>query len=186
MIEQVKLYMSLALLMLFSVWYVFSIDPEAREIALASETSPDYYMEGFLATSFDKTGLIKHRFGAQRMAHYPINQRAELTGVLIIADSEEEGQWEIRAGKGSTSYGSDIIDLSDDIQVQRTDIPHGATIETASLQIDTANQHATTAYPVRIHAENAEIKSIGVYIDFTQRDIQLTSRVRGQYQVPAP
>lgn len=184
MIEQVKLYLSLTLLMLFSIWYVFSIDPEARQIPVESETSPDYYMEGFLATSFDKHGLIKHRFGAQRMAHFPINQRAELTGVLIVADSGDQGQWEIRAGKGVTSYGSDIIDLSEDIQVQRTDIPHGATIETASLRVDSGNQHATTQYPVRIHTENAEIKSMGVYIDFTQRDIKLTSQVRGKYHVP--
>jgi len=184
MIEQVKLYLSLALLMLFSVWYVFSIDPEAREVVAESVNSPDYYMEGFLATSFDSKGMIKHRFGAQRMAHYPANQLAELTGVLIVADSGDKGQWEIRAGKGVTSYGSDIIDLSDDIQVQRTDIPHGATIETASLRIDSGNQHATTEYPVRIHAENAEIKSMGIYIDFTQREIKLTSRVRGKYYAP--
>jgi len=184
MIEQVKLYLSLALLMLFSVWYVFSIDPEGQQIPVESANSPDYYMEGFLATSFNSEGHIKHRFGAQRMAHYPITQKAELTGVLIVADSGDKGQWEVRAGKGVTSYGSDIIDLSDDIQVQRTDIPHGATIETASLRIDSGNQHATTEYPVRIHAENAEIKSMGIYIDFTQRDVQLISRVRGKYSVP--
>ena len=178
------MYLSLAVLVLFSVWYVFSIDPEAREIPAQSEGSPDYYMEGFLATSFNDKGMIKHRFGAQRMAHYPVNQRAELTGVLIVADSDDQGQWEIRAGKGVTSYGSDIIDLSEDIQVQRTDIMHGPTIETAALKVDSGNRYASTQYPVRIHAENAVIKSMGVYIDFSQREIQLTSQVRGKYNVP--
>lgn len=183
MIEQMKLYSTLALLMVFSIWFVFSIDPESKPIPMGSETSPDYYMEGFLATSFNADGHIKHRFGAQRMAHYPINNRSELTGVLIVSDTGDRGQWEVRAGKGETSYGSDIIDLTEDIQVQRTDIERGATIETASLKVDTSNRYAITQYPVRIHGDNSEIKSMGVFIDFTGHEVKLTSQVRGKYRV---
>ena len=80
MIEQIKIYASLSMLIVFSIWFVFSIDPEGKPVPVVSKKSPDYYMEGFLATAYDEHGAIKQRLGAQRMAHFPADNRSELKG----------------------------------------------------------------------------------------------------------
>lgn len=179
MFEQIKIYASLTLLVVFSVWFIFSIDPEANLIPVVSQKSPDYYMEGFFATAFDNKGRIKQRFGAERMVHFPADNHSELNGVLIAAKLEPQGQWEIRAGRGLAKSGSDIIDLDETIKIEQIDGQQaGLTIAAAAMTIDIGNREAFSRHPVTIQSAQGEVDSIGMHIDLTERTVKLTSQVR--------
>lgn len=84
--RQQNLVLLLLLLLLagVSAWLQFGLlaRPE-REISAAAANDPDYYIENFTSTGMDRSGK-KYRLIADRLAHYPGDDRALLERPHVI------------------------------------------------------------------------------------------------------
>jgi len=181
MAEQLKIYASLTMLLLFSTWFVFTIDPEDIKKVPVSIDSPDYYMNTFITTSFSETGKIEKQLSARRLAHYPYDDRSEFTSVYISTTNPDNTIWELTAEKGKAFSSTKAIHLQGDINISEVSQSSSLNVQTETLDIDYNKNTAKTDDRVLISDTYGTVSAEGMLFDFGNHELTLTAKVRGKY-----
>jgi lipopolysaccharide export system protein LptC len=114
------LFLVLGMLILLSVWMQFGLleDPETNDVAQVAN-DPDYYVEYFTSYGVDADGK-QYQLEADRMVHYPLDNKSLLDRPHLIQYTEEGGPTHIYADSGWLFSNGDEILLTENVKVIRT------------------------------------------------------------------
>lgn len=165
--------------------YYFAKKAEQGQSAppVAGRPDPDYFVERMTLMRADITGAPSVRVEAERMLHYPLDERIDFANPLIISLDESQPLMTIRADRGSAQDSGDIAELHDDVRVLRA---ASATepellITTPTATVDMARRLVTTDAPVQMQAGDNRLQGVGMTIDEHTRQLRLKSRVQGHF-----
>lgn len=181
MAEQLKIYASLAMLLLFSTWFVFSIDPEEIKKQLVSSDAPDYYMNTFITTTFTTSGSVKQKLSARRLAHYPVDNRSEFSSIFISTTNPDNTVWEVTAEEAVAYAAKKIISLEGDVSISEVGDASSINVHTEALTIDYNKEIAQTKKNVSITDQYGTITGEGMTYNFNDHTLTLQNNVRGSY-----
>lgn len=119
--HNVILFMVLSMLVLLSVWMQFGLleEPEFDDVEQV-ENDPDYYLEYFTSYGVDADGK-QYQLEADRLVHYPLDNKALLDRPHLIQNLEEGGSpTHIYADSGWLFSNGDEILLTENVKVIRT------------------------------------------------------------------
>ncbi len=119
--HNIVLFMVLSMLVVLSTWMQFGLleEPEPQSTAKAVN-DPDYYVEYFTSYGVDAEGK-QYQLEADRLVHYPLDNKALLDRPHLIQNLEEGGSpTHIYADSGWLFSNGDEILLTDNVKVIRT------------------------------------------------------------------
>lgn len=196
------LILTLLLLAGISVWLVVDISNEIPQKPNTSKLGRDYYMEDVISVVMDKSGLPKYRLTAKKLAHYPGDDRIELTSPNITLFSSAHKVWIISAEKGTLLKNKNEVQLTGDVILNKIRDNHAGnpqsnshhrsldkktssqsvmTISTQAINIFTDRRLASTDKAVTISTEHGKINAIGMDLYTDKQILELKSAVRGHY-----
>ncbi len=172
----------LLLLVLVTGWYPWG-DEERAEVSRDVGDSVDYYLKEFVATAMNEQGLPRHRLEAVSMLHYADSGNAELIRPYYYVYREDGLNWSLRSEFAQMQEAGTRLFLQGKVHIERE-----ATATEGVIEIDT---HNLWLYPNEEFAESSEAVTmrdsrgvthgIGMRIDLKAGELQLLSRVRGEY-----
>jgi len=156
---------------------------EVEETIDMSETQSDYYLERFKTRKFDTQGNIEYEVSGQTLAHYPVDDRSEITKPSVVLHREAV-RWEVDSTLGLLKKNPAMFTLQGDVIVKR-ESPSGEplTIRTQELSILTDDNEVRTDKPIEIVAETWQLRSVGLQSSLNEGKLNLLSAVTGRYEV---
>ncbi len=151
-----------------------------------SATESDYYLEQFKTRKFDENGVIEYEVTGKTLAHYPTDDRSEITAPSLVMHRDSI-QWTIDSNTGELTRDPDIFTLEGDVVVQREST--GASpvvIRTNTLSILTDDNEVRTDQPIEIVSETWQLRSVGLQSSLDEGKLNLLSAVKGYYEVEQP
>lgn len=162
-------------------------EPEAfvlEETLNMRETRSDYYMSEFQSRKFDSNGQIEYTVRGDTLAHYPQNDRSEITAPRIEL-RREGAQWQIESNSGLFDTNPDLFTLLGDVVVNRqAEASDPLTIRTSSLTVATESNEVSTDARIEISAPTWQLQATGLKSAIDQGKLILLSDVIGRYEVP--
>lgn len=149
-------------------------------------TESDYYLEQFKTRKFDAAGNIEYEVSGQTLAHYPIDDRSEITKPSVVMHREDI-KWTIDSKAGDLEKNPAIFTLQGDVTVERinADSPP-IIIRTEELSILTDTNEVRTDKAIEIVSETWQLRSIGLQSSLNEGKLNLLSTVTGRYEVGQP
>ena len=159
---------------------------EVEETIDMSQTESDYYLEQFKTRKFDMQGNIEYEVTGQTLAHYPVDDRSEITKPSLVLHRDAV-RWEVDSTLGSLEKNPAIFKLQGDVVVKR-ESPTGEplTIRTEELSILTDDNEVRTDKPIEIVAQTWQLRSVGLQSSLNEGKLNLLSSVSGRYEVEKP
>ncbi|HEY0664743.1 MAG TPA: LPS export ABC transporter periplasmic protein LptC [Gallionella sp.] len=160
--------------------------PEPGRQGSKESGDPDAIMENFSAMQLSKEGLPRFTIAADRLQHYPVDDRTTLDAPRVTIVSPGQPVINSTAKRGAISGKGDEVFLYDDVMVLR-----GAYTDRPELRVDTEYLHIVpgkdlidTDKAIRIVEGSKTLHATGLQIDNNARTFKLLSNVRSTY-VPA-
>lgn len=148
-----------------------------------SATQSDYYLEQFSTRKFDATGSIEYEVTGQSLAHYPTDDRSEITKPSVVLHREAI-QWKIDSSLGQLQKDPAIFTLQGDVIVRRETSQNSPVImRTEEISILTDDNEVRTDKPIEIIAETWHLRSTGLQSSLNEGKLNLLSQVTGRYDV---
>lgn len=174
------LFFALALLLLH--W-----PPQARRGSsgdAATAEIPAYAASQIVIRRFGDDGKPQLRLDASRVAHYRSNGRTLLDQPRFASSSPNQ-QWHGQAVEGEL-VGNHQLLLSKDVVItaQAAHNHPQTTVETATLDVDLANNRAVTADAVTIRNNQLTMRGTGLDADLNAERIVIQHQVRTIYDPP--
>ncbi|MBP7547567.1 MAG: LPS export ABC transporter periplasmic protein LptC [Corallincola sp.] len=174
------LFFALALLLLH--W-----PPQARRGSsgdAATAEIPAYAASQIVIRRFGDDGKPQLRLDASRVAHYRSNGRTLLDQPRFASSSPNQ-QWHGQAVEGEL-VGNHQLLLSKDVVItaQAAHNRPQTTVETATLDVDLANNRAVTADAVTIRNNQLTMRGTGLDADLNAERIVIQHQVRTIYDPP--
>jgi lipopolysaccharide export system protein LptC len=167
-------------------WLNQQAQPEPERLINREPQDPDAIMENFSAMQLSKQGLPRFTIAADKLQHYPFDDRTTLEAPRVTIVSPDQPVVHSTAKRGSISGKGDEVFLYDDVVVLR-----GANAERAELRVNTEYLHIVpernlidTDKAISIVEGNKTLHATGMQIDNNARTFKLLSNVRSTY-VPA-
>jgi len=156
---------------------------EVEDTIDMSETQSDYYLEQFKTRKFDTHGNIEYEVSGQTLAHYPVDDRSEITKPSVVFHREAV-RWTVDSTLGLLQKNPAIFTLKGDVILKR-ESPTGEplTIRTEELSILTDDNEVRTDKPIEIVAETWQLRSVGLQSTLNEGKLNLLSTVTGRYEV---
>ncbi|ASJ75920.1 LPS export ABC transporter periplasmic protein LptC [Granulosicoccus antarcticus] len=150
------------------------------------ETRSDYYMADFRSRKYDKQGQIEYTIRGETLAHYPDNDRSEITAPRVELN-REGAQWQIQSDSGTFDTSPDLFTLHGDVIVKRSAADYDPiTIRTSTLTVATESNEVSTDAVIEISAPAWRLQATGLKSAIDQGKLSLLSEVTGRYEVPGP
>lgn len=148
------------------------------------ETRSDYYMSEFQSRKFDSRGQIEYTVKGDTLAHYPHNDRSEITAPRVELH-REGAQWQIESNSGLFDTNPDLFTLLGNVVVKRqAQASDPLTIRTSSLTVATESNEVSTDARIEISAPTWQLQATGLKSAIDQGKLILLSDVIGRYEVP--
>ncbi len=112
--------LAFGLMLILTLWMQFVLlEKSTNESGEAKNNDPDYYIENFTSFGVDEDGK-QYQLEADRLVHYPVDNKALLDRPHLIQVLAEGGPTHIYADSGWLfADGSEIL-LTDNVKVIRT------------------------------------------------------------------
>ncbi len=148
------------------------------------ETRSDYYMSEFRSRKYDVNGQIEYTVTGDTLAHYPHNDRSEITAPRVELH-REGAQWQIESNSGLFDTNPDLFTLNGNVIVKRQAVATDPlTIRTDSLTVATESNEVSTDAKIEISAPTWQVRAVGLKSAIDQGKLTLLSDVIGRYEVP--
>ena len=146
-------------------------------------TQSDYYLEQFKTRKFDTSGNIEYEVTGQTLAHYPIDDRSEITQPSVVMHRDAI-KWKIDSASGELKKNPAIFTLQGNVVVERETLDgEPVIIRTEELSILTDDNEVRTDKAIEIVAETWNLRSIGLQSSLDEGKLNLLSTVTGRYEV---
>ena len=110
------LMLSLAAL---TLWLDHQVQSEGGEHASMRRHDPDYLVNNFTTTTYDRDGRAQTVLSAERMLHYPDDDSTELASPRMMQSRPQQPRFTVRADRGQVSREGDEIFLYDNVVLVR-------------------------------------------------------------------
>ena len=148
------------------------------------ETQADYYLEDFVTRRFNSDGELEYRVVGNTLAHYPIDDRSEITEpkVSLFRPGVE---WHMESALGELSENPEVFTLRGNVVVKRSDNGSGEVlIQTTDLKVLTDANKVSTDKPIEIIAETWHLQATGLRSAIDDGRLILQSDVVGHFEAP--
>ncbi|MGQ7842982.1 LPS export ABC transporter periplasmic protein LptC [Granulosicoccus sp. 3-233] len=150
------------------------------------ETRSDYYMADFQSRKYDANGQIEYTVRGDTLAHYPHDDRSEITSPRVELH-REGAQWQIESDSGLFDTDPDLFTLQGNVIVKRqAETADPLTIRTSTLTVATESNEVSTEARIEISAPTWRLQANGLKSAIDQGKLTLLSDVIGRYEVPGP
>ncbi len=156
---------------------------EVEDTIDMSATKSDYYLEQFSTRKFDGSGNIEYEVTGQTLAHYPIDDRSEITQPSVVLHRDAV-QWTIGSKIGQLLKNPSVFTLQGDVVLKRESTNNEVlTIRTEEISILTDENEVKTDKPIEIVAETWQLSAIGLQSSLNEGKLNLLSSVTGRFEV---
>ncbi len=177
----------LGLLALITVWIDKAVQAPLKKIDGSQRHDADYYLNNFVSTKTDINGNLRYKLAAASMVHFPDDDTTQLTRPRFTRFTQDKPYSQIEGQRGFVSKNGEIIDMIDNVKVVRQAFNGRGemVLLTQQLNIDTKNEIANTALPVKItQAPKTVIYATGMRYDKKNNTFTLLHKVRAHYESP--
>lgn len=149
------------------------------------ETHSDYYMADFRSRKYSSDGEIEYTVEGDTLAHYPHNDRSEITAPRVELHRENT-TWQIRSDKGQFDTDPDLFTLAGDVTIKRLSGSGSdpVMIRTSTLTVATESNEVATDARIEITAPSWHLQATGMKSALDDGKLSLLSGVTGRYEVP--
>ncbi len=164
-----------------------TVIPAAQNVTqpIAFEQTSDYGMSQFTMTIMDENGRPVRVIKGDKMTHFPTDDRTDIVNPIAEFLNEQQDTWRVTAKQGVTHGKGEEILLTDNVMIKRQD-DNSTEMHTTVLTLNTEKSTAYTDEPVTMISPYGETQSVGLHATLDDKTINLHSRVKGQYDAPAP
>lgn len=178
-------------LMLVLALLTFWLDRAVREeVTHPSQRrhDPDYLVQNFTSTSFNRLGLAETTITAAKMLHYPDDDSTELLSPRVVQEKPEQPRFTVRADRGVLAREGDEIFLYDNVELVRDpeDAHPPARMNTSFLHILRDRSIVRTDREVTIVEGPRSISGRGMEYNNDSRELVLRSDVTARIEAPKP
>jgi lipopolysaccharide export system protein LptC len=146
---------------------------------------PDYFLENFTMTSAGEDGLPRYRMSGVSMMHYPDDDTALLEQLRLEYIAVDGEHWIITARQAQAEQKGNFVHLLGDVSIFSGDeVAPKWVLKTEVLNVHMAEGFAETDQEVMISQSYGVTRAQGLHLNFSQRQLHLKSRVRGEYAIP--
>lgn len=178
------LMLSLALL---TFWLERTVREEPAPAAQRAH-HPDYVVERFTITKFNRAGAAESALSAARMTHFPDDDSTDLLTPRVLQSRPGQPRLALSADRGTLSQDGDEVFLYDNVLVVR-EAAAGiaeARMQTSFLHVVRARSLVRTDREVRIAEGGRAIVGRGMEYDNESRQLSLHAEVRGSFEAKQP
>ena len=182
-LRYVAILVIVLLLATLSGWWLAELRKRPAPVAVPDDTHYDYFLANFDTTVLNEQGKTAYLVKATYMEHYPLDNRAILTQPHITL-LEAPATWEAQAQNGVVFIEQQTIDLSGNVVLKQ--IPKAGAdviLTTDKLHINAGQKTLETTSKVKIHSGKDTIIATGLKANLATGQLELLSRVQGQYHV---
>lgn len=159
----------------------WSTDKPDTAVVAAGEATPDIYMEDARITQFDASGAARYRLDAQKISHFPDDERTELVAPTLTMQRADEAPWHIQAERGQVQRDSEASNASETVTLESNVIltqqqgDRAVRLETERLVVKPQLRQATTDARVLIETSTGRTIALGMQGDLNTGRLRLFS-----------
>jgi len=174
-------------LALLTFWLERTVRVEAVPAALRSH-DPDYVVERFTITDFNRDGVAESALSAARMEHFPDDDSTELLAPRVLQSKPQLPRLALSADRGTLSQDGEEAFLYDNVLVVREAGAGSAEarMHTSFLHVVRARSLMRTDREVRISEGGRAMVGRGMEYDNQSRQLSLHANVRGSFEAKQP
>jgi lipopolysaccharide export system protein LptC len=169
-------------LALLSFWLERTLREEEKHPALRRH-DPDFLVENFRLTRFDRAGAPEATLAAARMVHFPDDDSTELLAPRIVQSKAGEPRLTLSAGRGALSRDGEEVFLYDQVLLLReaaAGLPE-ARMRTSFLHVVSAQSLVRTDREVSVSEPARQLSARGMEYRNDTRQLVLREQVRGRF-----
>ena len=136
---------------------------------------PDYLVDNFTTTTYNREGKVETVLSAAKMQHYPDDDSTELTAPRVLQAKPDEARFTVRADRGKLSREGDEIFLYDNVVLVREAEPTRpeARMTTEFLHVLRDRSLVRTDKPVKIVEGSRSLSGRGMEYNNESRELLL-------------
>jgi lipopolysaccharide export system protein LptC len=149
----------------------------------SSTHGPDLFVDNMDLKLVNADGNLQYHITADRLDHYPLDDRAELTRPVMHVFTANRPTWQFQSDSGRISSRYETVWLLGAVEIRRlaTATTRPLTVVTRDLLVKPEVQTAETVNTARIRSDRFEVESTGLHADFINNRVELKSRVRARF-----
>lgn len=174
--------LGIALLVWLVLWQPWRAASPLSTTSGSTQHMPDFIAENLVSKIFSAEGTLIHRIEAERMAHFNLSQRTELTAPKYSAFLEESSEnfgnlWEVTSETGIL-YNDEQLTLENKVLIQNiSGVGYFEKVETDFLTIDLTTQSMYSERPVILTGPQFTVKGIGFKLNIETQQLELDQHV---------
>jgi lipopolysaccharide export system protein LptC len=175
------LMLSLALL---TFWLDHQVRVEEGGHPSKRRHDPDYLVDNFTTTTYNRDGKVETVLSAAKMVHFPDDDSTELTAPRVLQAKAAQPRYTVSAERGKVSREGDEIFLYDSVLLVREadDARPEARMSTSFLHILRDRNLVRTDREVLFEEPGRSLKGRGMEYFNATRELFLRSDVRGNFE----
>jgi lipopolysaccharide export system protein LptC len=177
----------LALLAAATYWYSQTSRLNALPNAV-SRDGPDAIVDGASMTQFDPKGRATNKLIAERILHFPSDDRVEAIRPRMITLREDQPQVDVKAEHARIEESGARALLTGDVTLLRAPGKAGEPpmrLVTEKMTVFPDSEQFATDAPVLLERGGSTIRSVGMDYDNIKRTVKFRSRVQGTIEPSA-
>lgn len=145
---------------------------------------PDYVVERFTITDFNRAGLAESALSAVKMMHFPDDDSTELLAPRVLQSRPEQPRLALSADRGTLSRDGEEVFLYDNVLMVREAAAGSAEsrLQTSFLHVVRTRSLVRTDREVRLSEGGRAIVGRGMEYDNESRQLSLHAEVRGSFE----
>ena len=175
----------LAAMAALTYWLDRSVQSESA-FSLRGPSNPDIIVEDFSATKFNLDGSQRYALVAHRMVHRPDEDSTQLENPKLVHYEPNEPQVHIQSARAYVSKDAKEVDFTGDVRIlaEGGEQTGPVTVATSQLHVIPDEEIARNDQEVTITSQHGTLRGVGLEFNSRTRNMQLHSRVRGQFIHP--
>lgn len=171
----------LLILAVVATWW---LAPKPQKVERQADIPTDYFIVQFDRKKMDREGRVASTFHADRVDHYPDQNRAELVQPRAITYSEGAPPWFLRADEGTRYEESNRMSLRGDVVANQRyrESEQFTLIESEMLDLFLDESYLVTDQPITFTTEHSVTQSVGAKAWIDSGIVQLLKNATGYYQ----
>ena len=148
----------------------------------------DYLLENFDTRHYDANGGLEYHLIGEMLAHYPEDNRAEITKPVLTL-TRDQTTWLIIAQGGRLTREPDIVTLIGEVRIERTEDDGSIepiTILSRNVAVELDEDYLHTDEHVRVESRGVVVEADGLQSSIKEGKLELLSNVNARYDVANP
>ena len=148
---------------------------------------PDYIVEKFRVTTYDRDGQAQSMLSADKMLHFPDDDTTELTAPRIVQTRSGQSALTLTADRGTLSGDGEELFLYDNVLLVRAAASGQpeARMQTSFLHVVRERSLVRTDREVAFTEGSRFLQGKGMQYDNETRRLELLEDVRGRFETKA-